>query len=145
MYATAIFMTIIAAVSAAPSGKHHDHDHDVDVDVNSHKSVKSIQEVGDTCGNNNTIHCCNSESANQAVGGLLGLNLDNILSGCQKIDIPILAVNVPFTDYCNLHAICCGETKQNVSLPRFRLSQRLVKTNDNAQGLVNLGCTNIDI
>lgn len=111
MYAAAILMTIVAAVSAAPS-----HPGDVDVDVNSHKSVKTVQEVGDVCGNNNTVHCCNSESANKAVGGLLGLNLDNILSGCQEINIPVLAVNVPFKDVCTQQAICCGDVKQNVSL-----------------------------
>jgi Leu/Phe-tRNA-protein transferase len=86
------------------------HHHNVDVDVE--KEVTTVQQVVHVCGNGNKVHCCNSETA---VGGLLGLNLDNILSGCQEINIPVLAVNVPFKDVCTQQAICCGDVKQKVS------------------------------
>ena len=112
MYATAVLMTLVAAVAAVP------YDHHPDVHVEKEQNVKTVQEVGDVCGNGNEVHCCNSESASKAVGGLLGLNLENVLSGCQKLDIPIIAANVPITDYCQQTAICCGEQEQNVSLSR---------------------------
>jgi hypothetical protein len=110
MYSPTVFMTLVAAAAALP---HHP---DIDVDVE--KEATTVQQVGDVCGNGNKVHCCNSETANKAVGGLLGLNLDNLLSGCQEINIPILAVTVPFKDVCTQQAICCGDVKQNVSLSR---------------------------
>ncbi|KAK3185609.1 hypothetical protein K4F52_005709 [Lecanicillium sp. MT-2017a] len=115
MYAAAVFVTLVAAVSAAPTHPEGNTD-----------KTEVTQKVGDVCGDGNTIHCCNSESADKAVGGLIGgINLSGLLSGCNDITATVIGGSVPLKSVCKMQAVCCGEVEQN--------------------GVVNLGCNPISV
>lgn len=108
MYASTVFIALIAAVSAVPTYP--------SINKDAHNKVKtvSVKEVGDVCGNNNTIHCCNSVEAGSTNGGLLGLDLHDVLSGCDDITVQVLGLLSPPKDHCREQTVCCGETLQNV-------------------------------
>lgn len=111
MYASTVFAAIIAVAVAVPTNWEDD-------------NKGPSASVGDVCGNGNTIQCCNAETANKAVGGLLGnLDLSNLLAGCNDITATIIGAAVPIKDQCKQEAICCGEQKQNVS-QRFQQELR---------------------
>ncbi|KAK2590483.1 hypothetical protein QQS21_011832 [Conoideocrella luteorostrata] len=81
---------------------------------------------GDTCGNGNKVHCCDSETAKQLTGaGVIPVTADlqNLLGQCNEV-IPILSGLIGKQE-CQQQTICCGEIQQN--------------------GLVNLGCTPINL
>ncbi|KAI5455631.1 hypothetical protein BGZ63DRAFT_398118 [Mariannaea sp. PMI_226] len=83
---------------------------------------------GDTCGNGNTVHCCNIETAKKLTNhGLIpiGLDLENLLGQCNEVTVPVIGVGVPVKTQCSQQAVCCGKIKQN--------------------GLINLGCTNLNL
>lgn len=103
MYASTVFATIIAVAMAVPTNWGGD-------------DQKASASVGDVCGNGNTVHCCDAETANKAVGGLLGnLDLSNLLGACNDITATIIGAAVPIKNTCSMQAVCCGEQKQNVS------------------------------
>ncbi|KAI5460543.1 hypothetical protein BGZ63DRAFT_425050 [Mariannaea sp. PMI_226] len=88
----------------------------------------SNTKVGDVCGNGNSVHCCNAETAKKLTnGGLLGLGIDlqNLLGQCNEVTVPVLGVGVPIKSQCSQQTVCCGEIEQN--------------------GLINLGCTNLNL
>ncbi|KAK2601907.1 hypothetical protein QQS21_004498 [Conoideocrella luteorostrata] len=81
---------------------------------------------GDTCGNGNKVHCCDSETAKQLTGqGVIPITADlqDLLGQCNEV-IPILSGLIGKTQ-CQQQTICCGETQQN--------------------GVANLGCTPINL
>ncbi|KAI5460906.1 hypothetical protein BGZ63DRAFT_464916 [Mariannaea sp. PMI_226] len=83
---------------------------------------------GDVCGNGNKIHCCDAETAKKLTNhGLIpvGLDLQNLLGQCNEVTVPVLGVAVPVKTQCSQQAVCCGHIEQN--------------------GLVNLGCTNLNL
>ncbi|KAJ6782466.1 hypothetical protein PWT90_04830 [Aphanocladium album] len=115
MYASAILITLVAAVSAVPTTP----------SGNGNGNGNVVGNVGDVCGNGNKVHCCNAESANKAVGGLIGgVQLSNLLSGCNDITATVIGAAVPIRNACKMQAVCCGDIKQ--------------------VGLVNLGCTSLN-
>lgn len=73
--------------------------------------------TGDNCGNGNTVHCCDSETANKLTkGGILGaLDLSNLLGQCKDVTANVIGAAVPIENTCSSQAVCCGETKQNAS------------------------------
>jgi hypothetical protein len=86
------------------------------------------QDGGDTCGNGNTVHCCNSETVKKLTGhGLIPINADlqNLLGQCNDVTVAVLGGAVPIKNLCSQQAVCCGEIEQN--------------------GLVNLGCTALNL
>ncbi|KAJ6782684.1 hypothetical protein PWT90_02446 [Aphanocladium album] len=116
MYASTFLLAFAVAVSATPTFPIG----------NGNGNGNVVGNVGDVCGNNNKVHCCDSESADAAVGGLLGgVNLSNLLSGCNDITATVIGAAVPIKNACKLQAVCCGETRQ--------------------AGLVNLGCTPLNV
>ncbi|KAI5464438.1 hypothetical protein BGZ63DRAFT_451659 [Mariannaea sp. PMI_226] len=83
---------------------------------------------GDVCGNGNTVHCCDSETAKKLTNtGLIpiGLDLENLLGQCNEVTVAVLGVAVPVKSQCSQQTVCCGKSQQN--------------------GLVNLGCTNVNL
>ncbi|KAI5464023.1 hypothetical protein BGZ63DRAFT_411866 [Mariannaea sp. PMI_226] len=83
---------------------------------------------GDVCGNGNTVHCCNAETAKKLTNkGLIpiGLDLENLLGQCNEVTVPVIGVAVPVKSQCSQQAVCCGKSVQN--------------------GLVNLSCTNVNL
>ncbi|KAK2616956.1 hypothetical protein QQS21_000045 [Conoideocrella luteorostrata] len=86
------------------------------------------QSVGDVCGNGNTVHCCNDESAKKLTsGGLIPLtgDLQNLLGQCNDITGSVLGGAAAVNPACSQQAVCCGQTEQH--------------------GLVNIGCFPINV
>lgn len=92
MRASAVFLSLIAAVAAHP------------------------QPVT-TCGNNNSVHCCNSQNAQKLLkGGLIsGNDLSGLLGNCEDITAAVAGGAVPFNTACNQQPVCCSQVEQNVS------------------------------
>nr|CBV17206.1 fungal hydrophobin [Cordyceps farinosa] len=107
MFATAIFVSFLAVATAVPTN-----------------SPPSAQ-VGDNCGNANSIHCCDTETGNKISSGVLsGLDLSSLLGQCNDITATVIGAGIPIKNACSTQ-VCCGHTNQN--------------------GLVNLGCTPISL
>ncbi|ATY62804.1 Hydrophobin [Cordyceps militaris CM01] len=102
MFASTVFVSLLAVAAAVPTNPQ-----------------------GQSCGNGNTVHCCNAETANKLTkGGILGaLDLSNLLGQCNDVTAAVAGGAVPIKNTCSSQAVCCGEIHQN--------------------GLVNLGCTPI--
>ncbi|TQV90622.1 hypothetical protein V2A60_008299 [Cordyceps javanica] len=78
------------------------------------------------CGNGNTVQCCDHATADKLIqGSLIGdLDLSSLLGQCNDISVNVIGAVVPIKNICHNQAVCCN-TQQN--------------------GLVNLGCTPIEL
>lgn len=128
MFASTIFVSFLAVAVAIPT------------------NAPPAVSTGDNCGNGNTVHCCNAETANKLTkGGILGaLDLSNLLGQCNDVTANVIGGAVPIKNTCSSQAVCCGEIKQNVSGHQSdSVHKRHLLTKQSVQGLVNLGCTPI--
>ncbi|OAA52831.1 class I hydrophobin [Beauveria brongniartii RCEF 3172] len=105
--------TLIAAVTAAPSGHHGEKD--------LHKMT--LGQAGDRCGADQSIYCCNEKttkiehsSPETGLGGLLGATigadglLSHLLGTCTKIPVNVLAIGNLLQSECTNRAACCHNT-----------------------------------
>lgn len=79
--------------------------------VKGHKTHYANRE-GQNGGKGDTIHCCNSATANQLTDhGLIPITADlqNLLSQCNDVTVPAIGLAVPIKNQCSQQAVCCDK------------------------------------
>ncbi len=110
MLATVFILSIITASMAMPTNSvrqtHKEHRYG---DI-------TVAQAQESCGDHQTISCCNKSSGDGNSGGALSGLLDNGLLGeCAKLDIALLiGVQDLLDDNCNGQVACCKDNNAGV-------------------------------
>lgn len=81
----------------------------------------TVAQAQESCGDHQTISCCNKSSGDGNNGGALSGILDNGLLGeCAKLDTALLiGVQDLLDDNCNAQVACCKDNPEGVFIIAF--------------------------
>lgn len=141
MYASSVFIALVAAVSAAPQRPNVEPNvktngttngqSDVgtspntgvatspETDVATNIRSVSVDQISEVCGTNNSVHCCNDEDDDGPLASLLDLDLSGILGGCTDITVQIISLLLPSRDHCSQQTVCCDQSVVSYFSPIF--------------------------